>query len=241
MGANQPLTIMEHFTELRRRLIRVAIFVVLASIVGFVFAPRLLDVLAMEHVLIYIRPSEAFIAHIRLGLLAGIMASTPMIFYQVLAFLLPALSKREKLVLIVATIMMFFLFIGGLAFAWFLVFPIALDFFASFAHEQLLPWYTVSDYVSFTSGFLLAFGLVFQLPLVFWVLGALGLVSSRFLRSGRKYAILIIVILAALITPPDVVSQILMILPMLVLFEFGILLVRLSERRLKMQEATLET
>ena len=101
-----------------------------------------------------------------------------------------------------------------------------------------ISWYNVSDYLSFTTGLLLAFGLVFQLPIMFWALGALHIVSARFLRASRKYALVIIVIVSAVITPPDVVSQVLMAIPMLILYELGIVLVALTERgRRKRKEA----
>ena len=227
------MTIIEHLSELRRRFILVLITILLATIICFLYASPILDHLSRGITLIYIRPSEAFMAHFHLAVSVGVFASTPLIFYQIVAFMLPALYGKEKRVLLAAGIPMFLLFCLGLAFAWFVVFPYAMDFFASFAGEKLLPWYTVSEYVSFVTMFLLAFGLVFQSPLIFWVLGALALVSSRFLRKSRKYALVVILILAAFLTPPDVVSQILMAVPMLGLYELGIFLVIIAEARRK--------
>ena len=215
---------------MRRRLMLVVIVIIIATIVSFVYSGPVLEMLTRGITLIYIRPAEAMMAHIRLAATTGVVVSTPIIFYQFIAFMMPALTKNEKRVLVVAVILMFLLFSAGISFAWLIVFPFALDFFASFANDQLLQWYTISEYVSFATGFLLAFGFVFQLPLLFWVLGALGVVSSKFLRASRKYALVIIVILSAFITPPDVISQILMVFPMMALYEFGIWLVMLTER-----------
>ena len=232
------MTIIDHLNELRKRLMIVLVVLVLASIASFTYAKEILDILTMGRTLIFIRPSEAFMAHIRVAVLTGSTISMPVIFYQVLAFLVPAFSKREKRIIIGSVFLMFLLFVAGIAFAWYAVFPIAMQFFASFSSEQLLPWYNVSDYLSFTTGLLLAFGLVFQLPIMFWALGALHIVSARFLRASRKYALVIIVIVSAVITPPDVVSQVLMAIPMLILYELGIVLVALTERgRRKRKEA----
>lgn len=226
---SESMTILEHLNELRRRLFIVLGFLVGASIVCFIWSPDMLDLISRGITLIYIRPSEALLAHIRLAVTGGFVLTSPILFYHLISFLLPALSSREKRVLISSVFTMFLLFTVGIAFAWFVVFPFAMSFFASFATEQLLPWYTVSDYVSFVTSFLLGFGLVFQLPMLFWLLGALGLISSRFLRGSRKYALVIVAIVSAVITPPDVVSQVLMIIPMMVLYEIGIWLVVLTE------------
>jgi len=225
------MSVLEHLKELRRRLFISVLFILAGAVASFAFVEQILDLLTRGIDLIYIRPAEAFMAHIRVAFTAGLLVASPVIFYQLLAFLAPALKKKEKRVLFLAVILMFLLFCLGICFAWFVVFPFALDFFASFASESLAPRYTVSEYVSFATSFLLAFGFVFQLPLLFWVLGALGIVSSRFLRSSRKYALVIILILSAFITPPDVISQILMAGPLLVLYEFGIGLVALTERK----------
>lgn len=227
----KPMTLADHLNELRLRLLVIAVVVVATSITCFFYSEEILKTLAQGQTLIFIRPSEAFLGHLRLAVTAGIMAASPIIFYQVVAFILPALTRREKKLLIVAAILMYLLFALGLSFAWFVVYPFALEFFISFASDQLQPWYTVGEYISFATGFMLAFGLVFQLPLVFWVLGAIGLISSRLLKASRKYALLVIAVLSGAITPPDVLSQILMILPMMVLYELGILLVMATERR----------
>lgn len=228
--AKHEMTVIEHLNELRQRLFVVLISVVLASLICLVYAAKLLDVVSMGLSLIYIRPSEAFMAHVRIAVTTGLTACTPIIFYNVAAYLMPAFTRREKRMLILGVVLMLALFFSGIYFAWSMVFPLAMDFFARFATDTLTPYYTVGDYVSFATSFFLAFGLVFQLPVVFWVLGSLGLVTARLLRQVRKFALVVIVILAAFLTPPDVVSQTLLAMPMLVLYEFGIILVALSER-----------
>lgn len=227
---NKPMTIIDHLNELRKRIFIVLVALVIATIVCFVYAGPMLEYLTKGIKLIYTRPPEAMMAHIRVAFSAGLAITSPIIFYQIIAFLLPALTGKERKIILGAVFLMFILFSAGISFAWFVVFPFALNFFSGFATEQLLQYYTVSEYVSFASSFLLGFGLVFQLPLLFWVLGALGLVTVKFLRASRKYALVVILITSAIITPPDVVSQILMSIPMLGLYELGIILVAITER-----------
>lgn len=231
--SDTPMTMIDHLNELRRRLLIVVSVLVVTAIASFTFVKEILAIITMGRTLIYIRPSDAFLTQVRLAVIVGAVVALPVAFYHLVAFLAPALSKRERGVVISSAFLMLILFCAGLCFGWYVVLPIALDFFASFSSDYLVATYNVSDYVSFVSGFVLSFGLVFQLPIMFWVLGALGIVSARFLRASRKYALVLIVIISALITPPDVVSQVLMALPMLLLYEFGTLLVALTERRRK--------
>jgi sec-independent protein translocase protein TatC len=227
------MSIVDHLNELRRRILVSVAVLLIATIACFVYAGPILAHLTRGVNLIYIRPPEAMMAHIRVAFTAGLAISSPLILYQIIAFLLPALTRKEKKVLLAAVFLMFILFFAGVAFAWFVAFPFAINFFAEFSSDQLLPYYTVGEYVGFVTGFLLGFGLVFQLPLLFWLLGALGLITASFLRASRKYALILILIVAAVITPPDVVSQVLMGIPMLALYELGIILVAMTERSKK--------
>lgn len=233
--AEQPMSILDHFAELRRRLLVVFAFILVASSLCFLLSGRMLGFVTRGMNLIYTHPSEAMMAHFRVALTAGIMVTLPVILYQAAAFLVPALTPKEKRVLLAAVLLMLLLFGAGVGFAWFVAFPMAMDFFTRFASPQLWPYITVSEYLSFLTGLLLGFGLAFQLPLAFWALGAIGIISSRFLRSSRKYAVILIFIVAAIATPPDVVSQILMAIPLLGLYELGILLVAGTERRRRKQ------
>ncbi|MGI6365328.1 MAG: twin-arginine translocase subunit TatC [Bacillota bacterium] len=230
---SKSMSIVDHLNELRRRILVSVAVLLIATIACFVYAGPILAHLTRGVNLIYIRPPEAMMAHIRVAFTAGLAISSPLILYQIIAFLLPALTRKEKKVLLAAVFLMFILFFAGVAFAWFVAFPFAINFFAEFSSDQLLPYYTVGEYVGFVTGFLLGFGLVFQLPLLFWLLGALGLITASFLRASRKYALILILIVAAVITPPDVVSQVLMGIPMLALYELGIILVAMTERSKK--------
>lgn len=233
-SGDKEMSFFDHLDELRKRLIYVAIVVFAFTVVCFTFVDQLLDLLtrpAAHLDLIYTTPAEALMAQIRLSFLAAIIIALPYILYQLLAFIMPALRETERKVIIALVIAMFILFALGVSFSYFIVFPFALRFFLGFEMEGLTPLFTISAYISFVSSFLLAFGLVFQSPLVFWFLGHMGLVSSDFLKTNRKFAVLIMAVLSAAITPPDFISQILMIGPMLGLYEVGLSLVKFTERK----------
>jgi sec-independent protein translocase protein TatC len=233
------MSFFDHLDELRKRFIYIAIVVIIATIICFSFVEEILAILtgqADNLELIYTTPAEAFMSQIRLAFIAGVVITLPFSLYNLLAFIMPALRKAEKRSVIILVFFMVFLFFLGVSFGFYVVFPFALKFFLGFATEGLIPLFTISRYISFVISFLVGFGVVFQIPLVFWFLGKFSIVSSTFLRANRKYALLIIAILSAVITPPDIFSQVLMIGPLMVLYEIGVLLVRLTERKRKKME-----
>lgn len=228
------MSFLEHLEEFRKRLIIIAIAILATTVVCFLFVDEVLYVLtrqAQNMELIYTTPAEAFTSQIRLALITAVLITLPFTLFQVLSFVLPALRSVEKTAMIFLLVFMVFLFFAGIAFGYFAVFPFALHFFLGFSSEELLPLFTISRYISFAVSFLVAFGLVFQLPLIFWFLGRMSIISSQFLSANRKYALLVNAILSAIITPPDVFSQILMIIPLAILYEVGFVLVRLTERK----------
>ncbi len=231
---DQEMSFLEHLEEFRKRLIIIVIAVFVMTIVCFCFVDKILFILtrqAQGMELIYTTPAEAFTSQIRLALIAAVLVMLPFILYQILAFIMPALRSIEKTAMISLLAFMVFLFFAGVAFGYFAVFPFALHFFLGFSSEELLPLFTISRYISFVVSFLVAFGLVFQVPLVFWFLGRMSLISSQFLSKNRKYALLVNAIISAIITPPDVFSQILMTIPLAILYEVGFVLVRIGERK----------
>lgn len=233
------MSVLEHLDELRKRLMVIAAILLVAGAIAFFFVADILAFLtapAEDLQLIYITPAEAFVSQIRLAIISAIIATLPLTFYQVLLFILPALKSTEKKAVLPFVFIMFLLFSLGVAFAYYVVLPFALFFFLGFATDNLAAQITITSYVSFVTSFILAFGMVFQIPLVFWFLGAIGLVSSVFLRQNRKYAVLVIAIVSAIITPPDVFSQLLMIGPLMLLYEMGVFLIRLTERGRARQE-----
>ncbi|HOL17841.1 MAG TPA: twin-arginine translocase subunit TatC [Bacillota bacterium] len=230
------MTVLEHLAELRMRLIISAGGLLAAAIFCFTrisWIRRFLTAPLKGLPLIYLSPPEALTANLRLSFLAGAIIASPLILHQVMAFLFPAFTRREKKFVLIILAGICFLFCCGIFFAYTVVFPFTINFFLQFASERLDPQFTISEYISFVTSFHLAFGLTFQLPLLTWALGRIGLLSSRFLRRNRKYALLIILVVAAVITPPDVISQLVMAGPMFLLYEVGIIMVLASEKRRK--------
>jgi len=230
------MSLIEHLQELRYRLLIVLAFVFGLSLICFLVADWLRNIIlqpAGEISLIYLTPPEAFLGNLRLAFSTGLLLSLPAILYQVLAFILPGFYQEEKRVLLPSFLAIAFLSFLGLAFSYYVVFPLAINFFLGFAGERLLPMFSFRDYLSFFIRFHLAFSLVFQLPLIMLIVGFLGLVSYHTLAGIRKFALLGIIIIAAIITPPDFFSQVLMIVPLYLLYELGLILVGWLEKRRK--------
>lgn len=230
----QATGILEHLEELRKRLFKCLAAVLVGSVISFAFVGELRTLLtrpAGDLTLIYVKPAEALIANIRLAVMAGVILVLPLIIYQFLAFIVPGLYKKERRVLLPLVFFMVILFGAGVSFAYFVAFPFAITFFLKFATHDLQALFTITEYMAFVTKFIFSFGLVFQMPLLFLVLGRLNVVKPPFLRRNRKYVLLIIVVFAALITPPDAISQLIMAGPLLVLYEFGIILVAISQYR----------
>lgn len=226
----------DHLEELRRRLFLSFLFVLAATIVSFIFVDYLRVIMlkpAGSMKLIYVTPPEALMASIRIAFITGLAVSVPFLLVQVMLFVSPALRNEERKIIAPIVLFMVFFFALGIAFSYFLVLPFAIRFFLNFATDDLTAMFTISSYLSFVTNFIFAFGLVFQLPLIFLILGKLNLVTADFLRKYRKYAILVIAIVSAIITPPDVFSQIMMGVPLWGLYELGILLVAIVQRKRK--------
>lgn len=228
------MPIADHLAELRLRLFISAGVLFVTAIICFanIGLIRSILTLPLEGIkLIYLSPPEAFMANLRLALTSGLVVAFPVIIYELSAFIFPGLTRGEKVFYIYILLGIILLFGSGVVFAYFVVFPFTLKFFLQFAEAQLEPRFTVSEYISFALSFHLAFGVVFQLPLFTWALGKLGLLTTDFLRRYRKVAVLIMLVLAAVITPPDIISQVVMLFPLILLYELGIIMVRISERK----------
>ncbi len=219
----------EHLNELRKRLVISFIAVILASIVTFMYVDIIRETITapVKDYLIFGRLAEAFMTNIKIALFSGCLLAFPIILYQAWSFVLPGLKSSEKKFIVLFVLASLIFFSTGVSFAFFVIIPISVNFFLGFATEDLQPFLLFGDYVSYVSGIIFAFGLVFQLPIVVFILAKLGLVSSAFLKQSRIYAMVIIFITAATITPPDVFSQVLMALPMILLYEISILAARM--------------
>ncbi|MEO5808450.1 twin-arginine translocase subunit TatC [Devosia sp.] len=247
-GSEAPL--LEHLIELRKRLIYSAATLVVLMVVAFIFAGNIYDFLLQPYLravpnaqLISTAPQEQFFTYMNVALFTAIFLGFPMIATQLYMFVAPGLYKHERkafLPYLVATPVLFFL--GG-CLVYFAVLPMALHFFASMQTDNIKLLVSVSEYLGFAMTLILAFGVCFQLPVVLTLLAQIDLVGVETLKAGRKYAIVGILIFAAIITPPDPISQIGLAIPMYLLYELSIISVRLVERRraaaLAKQEAEL--
>ncbi len=228
------MPVLEHLAELRLRLLISAGALLVATIICFAHIELIRGILTYPLdglKLIYLSPPEAFMANLRLALISGLIISSPVIVYELLAFAFPGLTRGEKIFIVSILIGAIFLFANGAVFAYYVAFPFTLRFFLQFAAAQLEPRFTISEYISFVISFHLAFGVVFQLPLATWALGKVGLLTTQFLRRHRKIALLIMLLLSSIITPPDIISQVIMVLPLLLLYEIGIIMVMISEKK----------
>ena len=220
-----------HLEELRKRLIICFAAVGIGFVLSYGFKEKLFQILTRPLIgvmqpgdrLIFTGLPEAFFTYLKVSFLSGIILAVPVIFYQFWIFVAPGLYDKEKRMIFPIVFLSTFFFVGGAFFGYFIVFPYGFKFFLGFASETIRPLPSMREYLSFASTLLLAFGLVFELPLIVTFLAKLGIVSVSFLKKNRKYAILLFFTVAAILTPPDVVTQIMMALPLMVLYEISII------------------
>ena len=221
----------EHLDELRKRMITSFIAVGICFVGSYAFKEKLFEILTQPLIsvmgagekLIFTNLPEAFFTYLKVSFLSGLILAAPVVLYQFWMFIAPGLYRKERKLLFPVIILSSFFFIGGALFGYFIVFPFGFKFFLGFASETIRPMPSMKEYLSFAAKMLLVFGLVFELPLVITSMARMGLVSVAFLRKNRKYSILIIFIVAAILTPPDVISQTMMAIPLMLLYEISII------------------
>jgi sec-independent protein translocase protein TatC len=231
MIENEKIPFTSHLEELRKRLITSFVAIGVGTAVSFAFKEWLFGILVRPLVrvmeegdtLIFTGLPEAFFTYLKVALLAGILVSSPIILYQFWMFVAPGLYTKERRMMMPIVLLSSFFFIGGALFGYFVVFPWGFKFFLGFATETIRPLPSMKEYFAFSAKLLLAFGLVFELPLVLTFLAKLGIVSVEFLKKNRKYALLLFFVGSAILTPPDVVTQVMMALPLMVLYEISII------------------
>ncbi len=218
------ISFFSHLHELRQRMIK--------SLVAFVFAtvlvwnylePVIRYVVRPVGRIVFTSPAEAFNAHMTLAMLGGFLFSLPVIIFQLWKFISLGLTVKEQGYIKIFGPLSLIFFICGVVFGYFVMLPISLNFLLSFSSSWMVPMITVDKYISFVATILISSGVTFELPLVLAFLARLGIATPEFLRQKRRYAIVIILIVAAVLTPPDVVSQMVLTIPLLVLYEIGIL------------------
>jgi len=230
-----------HLEELRKRLVACFIAIGIGFVVSYGFKEKLFEILShplisvmgADDKLIFTGLPEAFFTYLKVAFLSGFMLAAPVILYQFWMFVAPGLYHKEKRLLVPIVLLSSVFFVGGALFGYFIVFPFGFKFFLGFASETIKPLPSMREYLSFSSKLLLAFGLVFELPLIITFLAKLGLVSVDFLKKNRKYALILFFAGAAILTPPDVVTQIMMALPLMLLYEISIIGARIFGKKAK--------
>lgn len=219
----EKLTLVEHLEELRSRILKSVIVIIVTSCVIYSFVDKIYESLVKPvGRLVFIAPEEAFITNIKIAFWGGLFLSSPFTLYQIWRFISQGLKPNERKAALIFGPLSFIFFILGLFFGYFVIVPIGIKFLLGFATDFVTPMITINSYISFVGTLTLAFGVVFQLPLIILFLTKIGIVTPMFLSNKRRHAIVFIFILAAALTPPDVITQFLMAVPLLVLYEIGI-------------------
>ena len=227
------MSLIAHLTELRSRIIKCLVATGLGSVVGYYYIQEIMHYITLPAgKLYYMQPAEAFFTYLKVACVAGFLLALPIIFWQVWRFFLPALTTRERMVLGIVVPTSVVLFFCGLAFSFFLVLPAGIKFFLGFGNTELEALLSVDKYFDFVIMFVLPFGFIFELPLVITILGKMGLITSAFLKKYQRIIIFLSFVVGALITPtPDVFTQSMIALPIIVLYEVGYFIVRYILRR----------
>ncbi|MBI2873462.1 MAG: twin-arginine translocase subunit TatC [Firmicutes bacterium] len=237
------MSLFGHLEELRKRIIVILIGIVAVALVSFGYADDILAfVTAPAGKLIFTAPAEAFMTQLKLSLMVALFLTSPLILHQTAVFVWPGLRGPERRLLTTVFFFAPFLFAAGVTFGFVVALPVTYNFFIRFAAADLQPMITVANYLSFLISLTVPFGLVFQLPMVSWGLTRAGIIEPGLLRRQRRFALLIIAVVAAAITPPDVFSQLVMGLPLWILYEISIVVSTVAARaRLRRLESESES
>ncbi len=244
------MSFLDHLEELRKRIIYSLISVAIAFFACFGFSEKIfaymsepvravLRELGMKDTLYYTKPTDAFMMYLNLALVAGLFLGSPLVIYQVWSFIAPGLYKQERRYAVPFIFFCSSLFITGGLFGYFIAFPFALKFLLTYGGKEVMPWITVNDYVDMFWTVILGLGIVFELPVLMLFLGLLGILTPGFLMRNFRYAVLLIFIVAAIVTPTsDITNLMIFAVPMMVLYLVGVGLVWIVARRRTRREAS---
>jgi sec-independent protein translocase protein TatC len=241
---SQGQTLIEHLSELRDRLIKAAWAIAVGTLLCWAFSETIFNIVRQPIApfldvggLVFTNPIDKFMAHLKVATLGGIVLACPVWIYQAWMFVAPGLYSHERKYSIMFITAGSVLFMVGFCFAYFLVLPTAFKFLLTFGGTTDKPMITINEYLSFFMTTTLVFGAAFELPMVIVCLGAIGIVDQRFLRTNRRYAVVAMAVLSAIITPPDLLSMLLLLVPLWTLYEISILLVgMIAKKKLQSQQ-----
>jgi len=241
MGDDKRLSALGHFSELRGRLIRSIIVVVITATISFIFAKQIFAILILpitpllvdgDANLIYIGMTEMVGTYMKVSLAGGIILAMPFLVYQLIMFISPALTRKEKRHVFLILPWIALMFLGGVVFGYFILVPPATQFLLTWGSDIAAPQIKIDSYISVVTRLLLAIGIAFEMPVVTTFLSRIGVVTPKWMASKRKVAIIFAFILAAIITPTfDPINQSLVAIPIIVLYEMGIWLAKLVQRK----------
>jgi len=233
------MSMIEHLEELRRVLIYSFGAMLVATVLCWFFSAQLLELLIIpirEQGVFFNAPNEAFLTRLKISAICGLFLILPFIFYQIYSFIIPGLYESERKVMTPLLVFSTGLFYAGVTFSFLVVTPQVMKFMLAFGTETMQPLIGIGPYFAFVARLSLAFGVVFELPLVVLFLSMAGLVNPRMLLRTWRYALIIIVVFAAVLTPPDVISQMMMALPVVVLYISSVLIAILVTRKRRARE-----
>lgn len=243
---DEKLPITEHLEELRSRLIKSIAAVFGTAILSYLFAEKILSILLIPLVssipegsnLVFVNLTEAFIAYIKIAVLAGFVIASPYVFYQFWMFITPGLYKKERTAAMQFVSMTVVAMCLGMLFCYLTILPVLFPFLLSFGKELITPMPTIKSSVSVVIRLFLIFGFIFEIPIISFFLAKIGLLKGDLLTGARKFFFLISFVIAAIITPPDIISQLIVGFPLYAIFEVSILLARAGEKiyRKKMKD-----
>jgi sec-independent protein translocase protein TatC len=240
MSNDKKLSFLGHISELRSHLIKSVIAVLITSIISFIFAKQIFDILILpagEIDLIYIEMTEMIGTYMRVCLFSGIILAMPYLVYQLIMFVSPALTRREKKYVYWMLPWIALMFAGGVIFGYFILIPPATKFLLTFGSDIATPQIKIGNYISIVSRLMLSIGLVFEMPLITTFLSRLGVITPKWLAGKRKVAYILAFVLAAIITPTfDPLNQTLVATPLIVLYEMSIWLAKIVTRKRRLAE-----
>jgi len=226
---DEPMTVVGHLNEMRSRLIRSVLSIIIITLASFFFSEYIMDFLTNPYTssglkLNVFDITEGFLLRLKASLITGILASIPVIIYEVWQYIKPAINKEDRRFAAGAIMAAVILFFGGIGFTYLYMLPIAIKMLLSFTPADMQNMQNASNYLSFVLLFSLGMGILFELPIIIMVLTRIGIITPQFLIRKRKYAIVLIFVVAAILTPPDVLTQLMLAIPLILLYEISILI-----------------
>ncbi|GIN74753.1 Sec-independent protein translocase protein TatCy [Bacillus sp. J14TS2] len=237
MNQNDNMSILEHIEELRKRLMIIVVFFVLASLIGFFLSQPLIRFLqdasaVQELVMNAFKPTDPFKVYMQMTFLIGILLTSPVILYQLWAFISPGLLMKERRVTLSYIPASVLLFLAGISFSYFVLFPFVIQFmFKLSGNMGIETTIGINEYFQFLFQITLPFGILFQLPVVILFLTRLGIITPQYLSKIRKYAYFVLLVIAAFITPPDLLSHMMVTVPLLILYEISVWISKIGYRK----------